>query len=398
MIDCDVVVAGAGPVGTVAAFALARAGLTVLIAEAGETCAEDLRASTFHPPTLEMLDDLGVLDELMPQGLIAPVYQYRVRATNDVLSFDLSELADMTRYPFRLQAEQFKLSRLLVDKLSGMKVADVRFQHRIVHFTQDDDGVTVAFETPTRIEHVRARFLIAADGANSIVRKWLDVTFDGFTYPEKFLCLSTTYPIERHFEDLALVNYVADIDEWLVLLRVPSLWRVLLPAPETDSDAKLRSDATKSAVFERLVDDGDVETAHRTIYRVHQRVAERYDHGRVLLAGDAAHLNNPLGGLGMNSGIHDALNLTERIVRIVADGADAASEFAQYDRQRRTVMREFVQTQTVQNKAMLEQGGMAARNAHYEHMRAVNADDGKRRAYLLRQAMFTSIADAAAIP
>lgn len=397
MIDTDVIIAGAGPVGTVAAYALAQAGLRVMVAEAGATCAEDLRASTFHPPTLEMLHELGVLDELMVQGLIAPVYQYRVRSTGDVLAFDLSELADITPYPFRLQAEQFKLARLLVARLEAMRGVEIAFQHRVVHFMQDAEGVSVAFETPNAIEHRRARYLIAADGANSIVRKWLNVQFDGFTYPEKFLCLSTDYPIERHFENLAHVNYVTDDKEWLVLLRVPALWRILLPGPEDASDDALRSDENKTAVFERLVGDGAIATAHRTIYRVHQRVAERYDHGRVLLAGDAAHLNNPLGGLGMNSGIHDAMNLTARLVRIIQEGADAAAELGQYDRQRRTVMHNFVQAQTIANKRMLELGGEAARNAQYEQIRAINHDDDQRRDYLMRQSMFTSIAEAAAI-
>ncbi len=397
MTDYDVVISGAGPVGTVAAYALAKAGLKVLIAEAGATCAEDLRASTFHPPTLEMLDELGIYEELKPLGLEAPVYQYRVRDTGDILSFDLSELGDITPFPFRLQAEQYKLSRLLIGRLEQMAGADVRFEHRVVHFNQDADGVTVAFETPTDIVRVRSKFLIAADGANSIVRKWLSVRFDGFTYPEKFLCLSTEYPIEQHFENLALVNYVADPSEWLVLLRVPSLWRVLLPAPESESDVDLKSDAKKERVFADLVGDPSVKTAHRTIYRVHQRVAERYDHGRVLLAGDSAHLNNPLGGLGMNSGIHDAVNLCKRLIRIVLDTADAPSELAQYDRQRRTVMHDFVQAQTVANKRMLEQVGVAARNAHYQSMRAVIDDPVARRGYLMKQAMFTSIADAAAI-
>lgn len=397
MNDYDVVISGAGPVGTVAAYALAQAGLKVLIAEAGATCAEDLRASTFHPPTLEMLAELGIYDELKPQGLEAPIYQYRVRNTGEILSFDLAELADITPFPFRLQAEQYKLSRLLVARLEKMANADVRFEHRVVHFEQDGEGVTVAFETPTEVVRVRSKFLIAADGANSIVRKWLSVRFAGFTYPEKFLCLSTEYPIEEHFENLALVNYVADPSEWLVLLRVPSLWRVLLPAPESALDSDLKSDAMKERVFQDLVGDPTVKTAHRTIYRVHQRVAERYDHGRVLLAGDSAHLNNPLGGLGMNSGIHDAVNLCQRLIRIVLDKADAPAELAQYDRQRRTVMNDFVQAQTVANKRMLEQTGAEARDAHYQAMRAVIGDQDALRSYLMKQAMFTSIADAAAI-
>jgi 3-(3-hydroxy-phenyl)propionate hydroxylase len=397
MMDVDVIIAGAGPVGTIAAYALAQAGLQVMIAEAGSTCAEDLRASTFHPPTLEMLQKLGLLDDLAAQGLAAPVYQYRVRSTGDMVAFDLSELADITPFPYRLQAEQFKLARLLVARLEAMPNVEIAFQHRVAHFSQDADGVSVAFETATAIEHRRGRYLIAADGANSIVRKWLNVQFEGFTYPEKFLCLSTAYPIEQHFPGLAYVNYVTDEKEWLVLLRVPTLWRVLLPAPESEADEALRSDANKAEVFERLVGDPDVVTAHRTIYRVHQRVAERYDHGRVLLAGDAAHLNNPLGGLGMNSGIHDAMNLTDRLVRILLEGAEASAELSQYDRQRRSVMHNFVQAQTIANKRMLELGGAAARNAQYEEVRAISRDDDKRRDYLMRQSMFTSISDAAAI-
>jgi 3-(3-hydroxy-phenyl)propionate hydroxylase len=398
MSDFDVVVAGAGPVGTVAAYALAQAGIRALVLESNPACIEDLRASTFHPPSLEMLDELGVLDELLPQGLKAPLYQYRIRKTGEILGFDLTELGDMTKFPFRLQAEQWKLARLLADKLAAHPKGEIRFSRRVVHFDQDADGVTVNIESPTEIETVRAKYLIAADGANSIVRKWLNVGFAGFTYPEKFLCLSTEWPLEKHFEALAPVNYVSDPDEWLVLLRVPTLWRVLVPADEHRDDDELKSDGTKRDVFDRLIGRGDeVVTAHRTIYRVHQRVAEHYDHGRVLLAGDAAHLNNPLGGFGMNSGIHDAMNLVDKLKRILLDGAAPEPLLALYDRQRRTVMNNFVQAQTIRNKQAMEQREPAARAQHYEEMRAINRDPDRRREYLYAQAMFRSLDDARAI-
>lgn len=398
MSDFDVVVAGAGPVGTVAAYALAQAGISALVLESNPNCIEDLRASTFHPPSLEMLDELGVLDELLPQGLKAPLYQYRIRKTGEILGFDLTELGDMTKFPFRLQAEQWKLARLLADKLAAHPKGEIRFSRRVVHFEQDADSVTVNIESPTEIETVRAKFLIAADGANSIVRKWLNVGFEGFTYPEKFLCLSTDWPLEKHFEALAPVNYVSDPDEWLVLLRVPTLWRVLVPADEHRPDEELKSDDTKRDVFNRLIGRGDeVATAHRTIYRVHQRVAQRYDHGRVLLAGDAAHLNNPLGGFGMNSGIHDAVNLADKLKRILLDGAAPEPLLALYDRQRRTVMNNFVQAQTIRNKQAMEQREPAARDRHYDEMRAINRDPDRRRDYLYAQAMFRSLDDARAI-
>lgn len=390
--EVEVVVAGAGPVGAVAATALARAGVDVLLVEAGPCCHEDLRASTFHPPTLEMLQSLDLLEPLLAQGLKAPVYQYRIRATGEVLAFDLSELADITPYPFRLQCEQWKLARLAAARLGDR----VRFSRRVVHFQQDSGGVTVHLEAPTEIEQVRAKYLVAADGANSLVRKWLDVRFEGFTYPEKFVTLSTDRALDAHFKDLAFVNYVSDPQWWHVLLKVPTLWRVLVAASDDTPDEELLSDATKEQVFDRLIGDPSVETRHRTIYRVHQRVATRFDHGRVLLVGDAAHLNNPLGGLGMNSGIHDAMNLAEKLALVLLDGADADELLPRFGRQRRAVTQSFIQEQTKKNKAMIE-ADEAARRPVFAEMADVLKDRDRRRAWMHRQAMFASLEEAAAI-
>jgi 3-(3-hydroxy-phenyl)propionate hydroxylase len=293
----QVVIAGAGPTGTIAAYALARRGIDVLLAEAQPECPQDMRASTFHPPTLEMLDSLDLLAALDPLGLRAPVYQYRNRRSGEVMEFDLTEVADVLKYPYRLQCEQWKLSRLICARLADQPHAEMLYSHRAVHVAQDGGSVTVALEGPHAITHVRADYLIAADGANSLIRKWLGISFGGFTWPEKFLTLTTHLPVERYFDRLSYVNYVADAAEWCVLLRVPSLWRILVPAAETDSDAFLRSDEKKNAVFGGLFgNDGlRAETTHRTVYRVHQRVAESFRGGRILLVGDAAHLNNPLG-------------------------------------------------------------------------------------------------------
>ena len=118
------------------------------------------------------------------------------------------------------------------------------------------------------IKHYRADYLIAADGASSIVRKWLGIEFEGFSYPEKFLCLSTKWPLEEHFSNLSYVNYISDPDEWVVLLRVPTVWRCLVPADMNAPDEELTADANKNAVFERLIGEGPaIETEHRTIYR-----------------------------------------------------------------------------------------------------------------------------------
>lgn len=393
----QVVIAGAGPVGCVAATYLARQGIDVLVAEAHGDSAQDLRASTFHPPSLEMLDELGFADKLIEMGLKAPVYHWRDRRSGETYAFDFAELAGDTKFPFRIQCEQYHLAKMLSERLSELDAVQMLFDHRVVYFQQDDDGVDVTLEHATGLRHVRADYLIGADGANSIVRKWLDIEFDGFTYPEKFLCLSTERPIEQDIPNLAHVNYVSDPDEWLVLLRVPTLWRVLVPANDGDVNGDLLSDEKKNKVFEGLVGDGEgVVTRHRTIYRVHQRVAKQFRVGRVALVGDAAHLNNPLGGFGMNSGIHDAFNLCEKLVAIIkGKGDDALLDL--YDRQRRTVTHAFTQQQTIENMALMRAGQNEAHQIRLDTMRTLATDPDKRRAYLLRQSMLTSLQDAAAI-
>jgi 3-(3-hydroxy-phenyl)propionate hydroxylase len=395
--NAEVLIAGAGPVGSVAAFILAQAGIDVILFEAHPTSPEDLRASTIHPPTLEMLDELGMAEELIGQGLKAPVFQYRNRASGEILAFDLGELADMTRFPFRLQCEQFKLARALAQRIDALPHGRTLFGRRVIAFDQDETGVTAYVESPYEIETYRAKYLIGCDGANSIIRKWLGIGFDGFTYPEKFLTVSTKWPVEESFDRLAYVNYIADPDEWVVLLRVPELWRVLVPASEQESDAYLLSDEKKNLMFANLVgEDSRVETAHRTIYRVHQRVAKNYRQGRVLLAGDAAHLNNPLGGLGMNSGIHDVWNLCPKLIAILRDG-ESEELLDLYVRQRRAVMLEFVQAQTIKNKEDMESKDQSVQARRQAEMERVLKDEDRRRDYLLTQAMFKSRAREAAI-
>ncbi len=393
-----ILVVGAGPVGAIAAYRLALAGLDVALLESDSSHPEDMRASTLHPPTLAMLNELGVLDALEAQGLRAPIYAYRNRRTGNVLAFDMAEISDLTPYPYRLQCEQFKITRLLTPLLAKLPNAEVHFSRRLASFEQDADGVTAHFEAPLEIETWRADYMIGADGANSIVRKWLNVPFSGFTYPEKFLTLSTEYPLERDIPNMASVNYVADPDEWCVLLKVPQFWRVLVPVTDDRSDEDIVSDANKTAIFSRLIGAEaaeKLETAHRTIYRVHQRVAERYREGRVLLAGDAAHLNNPLGGFGMNSGVHDAWNLCDKLIAI-DKGGDAEALLDLYERQRRTVMQEFVQAQTIKNKQTMESSSGDVTAMEQELSGLLN-DKEARRAYLKKQAMLSSLEREAAI-
>ena len=396
MLTADVVIVGAGPVGTVAAYVLAEKGVEVILCETGPGCAQDLRASTFHPPTLEMLDKIGIADEIIDYGLKAPKYHFRERQTGEFIEFDMAEISDHTKYPYRIQCEQHVMAGKLAKRLQAHPNATLLFNHRAVSFSQDDDSVVSAFETPLSIEQIKSKYLIGADGGNSIIRKWLGGEFGGFTYPEKFLCMSTTRELKDYIDDLVYVNYISDPQEWLVLLKVPSVWRILLPADESVDDQVLLSDETCDAVFSRLIGETGVDTAHRTIYRVHQRVVTRFNHGRVFLAGDSAHLNNPIGGFGMNSGIHDAWNLHEKILCCLEKGHDH-DLFDLYDRQRRTVTNNFIQAQTIHNKQLLEHSSEMKHTQRFEQMKAIQADPEKRHDFLLRQSMFGSLREANSI-
>ena len=393
----EVLVVGLGPVGAVGALFLAQNGIEVVALEVNSRSATDLRASTFHAPTLEILHHMGVSDTLFGQGLRAPVYQFRDRQSGEVFAFDLGEIADRTAFPYRIQCEQHRVTEEVVAKLALLPNATVRYRARLLYLEQDASGVTAYVDTGAAVECYKARYLMAADGANSVARKVLDLGFPGFTYDEKFLCLSTEYPIEQAFEDLSYVNYLSDPDEWMVLLRVPGLWRILVPASEQRQDEELLSDANKDAIFERMLGQSvPVTTRHRTIYRVHQRVCERFHVGKVGLVGDAVHLNSPMGGFGMNSGIHDAINLGGKLVDILRNGADDRL-LGLYERQRRTVTLSFIQTQTIENTRMMREGWGAQRHERRLAMSRLMNDAAARRAFLLKQSMFTSLEDAAAI-
>ena len=136
----SVIIAGAGPAGCAAALYLAQNGIPVTLLEGQATLPLDLRASTFHPPTLDMLASLGVTEKLIPQGLIAPTYQHRDRRSGEAAIFDLGVLKGETDHPFRLQVEQFKLTQLICDMLEDYPHATVRFSRQVIGFRQNAQG------------------------------------------------------------------------------------------------------------------------------------------------------------------------------------------------------------------------------------------------------------------
>ncbi len=397
MKSAKVIIIGAGPVGTFAAYCLAEYGIETLVLESESTCETDMRASTFHPSTLKYLDNLNLADELIEKGLKAPIFQYRIRSTDEVLEFNLQELDDVLDFPFRLQCEQYKFARMLAGKLDRHRHSSVLFNRKLINFSEGNNKVTLDVDHHGTNEQYQCDYLIGADGANSIVRRNLGIEFSGFTYEEKFFTLSTQKPLENYFSNLSYVNYVSDPEEWFVLLKAPSAWRILVPVPQTLDDKAIKSNDYVSDIFTRVLNSCDpIETIHRTIYRVHQRVVNKMRYGRIMLAGDSAHLNNPLGGFGMNGGLHDAWNLAEKLDGIINHKKDQ-DLLNLYDRQRRTVMNDFIQKQTIRNKKMIEETGDANYSSEWMRMRNLHENENERRDYMLRQSMTQSLINEAAI-
>jgi 3-(3-hydroxy-phenyl)propionate hydroxylase len=315
-----------------------------------------MRASTFHPPTVEMLYALGVGEEAVAKGLKVDRVQYRDRRTKEVAEFNIDTVADETSIPFRLQLEQWEFCEIGHAALGKYPNVDIRMHHRLSYFEEHAEGVTVHVEAPDKMTKIEASFVVGADGAHSTVRKILDIPFSGFRYDERFLVCSTDFQFEEVFDNLSWVNYVSDPDEWCVILRTNRNWRVLFPV--TDASMTDKDVVGDTFVQERLQHlhprKENYVTLHRSLYEVHQRVADSFYKGRCVLVGDACHVHNPLGGMGMNGGCHDAWMVGMKLVAILKLGANYLTEFADYDLQRRELAQKDIQRYTIENKKQME--------------------------------------------
>jgi len=395
-----VIVSGGGPVGLVAALALAEKGVNVVVLEACAEIPTDLRAGTFHPPTVEMLDTLSIGQELLKLGIKVSEWQVRDRKQGLIAQFDLGMIAGETSYPFRLHCEQHKLSRLAYQALQRFPNARVLFGHECVSFTQDEECVTVQVTSDGVTRNMQASYLIGADGVRSIVRKTANIEFEGFTWPERFLVFATTFDLKScGFTGNA---YIADPDEWAAIFvqphnGPPGIYRIAFPIqPDQTDEEVLSDDYVQSRIQGFLLPDQTYDIPYRSVYRVHQRVAKSFRSGRILLAGDAAHVNNPLGGMGLNSGIHDAMNLAEKLTRVLLNN-ESTTLLDLYDRQRRLTNIEYVQAITIRNKKMLEERDPEIRAQRSQEMRDIASDPEKHRAFLMNSSMINSVRRAAQI-
>jgi 2-polyprenyl-6-methoxyphenol hydroxylase-like FAD-dependent oxidoreductase len=396
-----VLIAGGGPVGVVAALALARQGIPVHVFEAEARVNDSPRAATTHAATLEMLAELGLVDEVIRRGLIEPKFRIWDRASRElIVEFDFGLLARDTRFPYVVQCEQHRLANMTIDRLRNFAHVAFDFRARVSAVEQLDGHVEATIESPSGARKVSGSYLIGADGGRSTIRKAIDIAFEGYTHPERFLVLTTSFSFDAQYAQCSR-NYFSDPDEWCALFKVTGddgngLWRVLFPTRLDESDAQALDDEAVQGRLQRFFPKrGPYPVVHRNLYNAHQRVAASFGRGRVFLAGDAAHVNNPLGGLGLNFGIHDAVVLAGLLGRVLCAGA-APLVLDQYDRHRRPLNVEYVQQQTIANKKRLEEKDPVLRAENNAALRRTAADPAAHRAYLLRASLIDSVRKRAA--
>ncbi|HTX62535.1 MAG TPA: NAD(P)/FAD-dependent oxidoreductase [Acidimicrobiales bacterium] len=389
------VVVGAGPSGAFAALAAAERGFRVTLLEAAERIDRAPRAATFHPSTLEMIEGLGIMDDFVRVGLVARYFDFWDKPSHSLIArFDHDVLREDTRFPFVAQVEQHKLVDLILRRLESNPDVVVHRGARAVSLTQDEKTVTVGAKGSEGGMEVTGDWLVGADGGRSTIRAALGVEFDGYTWPERFVVLTTTFDFEAAI-GCSYRSYFADPDGWANVFKVAGddlrgRWRVVSATEPDESDDEALGDAASARRLRALSADAGVEhIEHRNLYKVHQRVASKFRVGRAFLVGDAAHVNNPIGGLGLNCGIHDVAEL----IGLLAEARDTECESVveKYEPRRRAINIRYVQEQTVDNKRRLEEQSAEERAQRRTELERMAADPSRQREFLMRTSLLGSL-------
>jgi 3-(3-hydroxy-phenyl)propionate hydroxylase len=395
-----VIVVGAGPVGLCLALALAQQDVAVTLIEqlSDDKFLDQVpRAGSNHPATLELFERIGLYEKLEPRGIVAPKFHYWDRQEGRLIAeFDHALLKDDTRFPYVLQCERIKIIEEALAMAKAHPLIAVRMATTLASFRQDADGVHAeVINEAGEAETLSGRYIVSAEGARSIVRRELGIEFEGFTYPERTLNIEVAYDFRKH--GYTERNYISDPVEYSNLFHwkgPPDRWRIHFPTDPNEDETALTQPAAMQARLKRFLPlDRDFDICGCNLYAVHQRVAQKFRVGRGILAGDAAHVNSPIGGMGLNSGVHDAFNLADKLARIVRGEADE-SELDRYERQRRHIAVKHTQAQTIRNKRLLEERDPTVRRRTHDELRRSAEDPALARKFLLRTSLIESLREA----
>jgi 2-polyprenyl-6-methoxyphenol hydroxylase-like FAD-dependent oxidoreductase len=366
-------------VGLTAALLLAEAGIAVTVLEKRPSLSAASKASTFHPPTLAILDRLGVLDEVLHRGQTVDRVQYRTAEDGVFAEFPLDSLRGETAFPFRLHLEQAWLTPIILERLRAHAHVRVLFDTEVVDVSQPNGQVLAHIRSNGTDDIVGGAFLLGADGSRSDVRRALGIDFEGADYPDKVLRVMTEDDLNALLPGIAPVTYLHHDGKSLSFLRMVDCWRIILRVPkDVDDTTALDPDWILARLQDVLPRCRRLPVvAMKDVYGVAKRVAARYRDGRVLLIGDSAHVTNTRGGMNMNCGLHDASAVANAIIAAVRDDDTEAVDTAIDERRR--VATQMLIPRTDRNVA----GG----EAWLEHVQTMAADPARALAYLRTAAM-----------
>lgn len=374
----DVIVAGGGPTGFITALGLAQAGANVLVIEAEDAVVDSPRAAVYHWSTLDGLERLGIREEAEQAGFPKRDYLWLVRKTGERIEYDLSVLDGRTAFPYNIHLGQDRLAKIACDRLASMPNAEIRFGTTLTALAQDEESVRTAVESPDGREFLEARYLVGADGAGSMVRKGLGLTFEGMTWAERFVATNVYHDFES--AGYGLATMVID-EEWgavIVKIARDGLWRCTY-MEDASLPERTFLERVPEAYAHLLPGDGGYTLDRAAPYRMHQRCAETFRKGRVVLVGDAAHVTNPTGGLGLTGGLFDAFALWPTLAAVLLDGADPAL-LDRWAEDRRITYLQKTSPQAITNKRLVFHacGGGAQLDMALEGMRAMATDPDVR--------------------
>jgi 2-polyprenyl-6-methoxyphenol hydroxylase-like FAD-dependent oxidoreductase len=318
----DVAVVGAGPTGLALAAALAQRGIRVGVVDRQAAGANSSRAAVIHAHTLEAMEAIGVSADLVKRGIRARKFTIRDR-DRVLVPVPFDHLA--TRYPYTLMVSQAETEAVLRDRLATLGVS-VRWNCAVTRVDADVDSARISLDDGGAI---RARYVVGADGMHSKVREYAGIAFDGGKYDESFVLADVKLDGDVPSDEVILYFSPAGM---VVVAPLPDGWHRIVatldeaPPTPTLADVQALLD-TRGPIAVR-------EILWSSRFQVHHRLAQHYVNGRIVLAGDAAHVHSPAGGQGMNTGIVDGLRLAEALAGALAGDGQA---LARYEAERRPV-------------------------------------------------------------
>ncbi|GHE80656.1 hypothetical protein GCM10017786_08570 [Amycolatopsis deserti] len=375
----DVIVVGAGPVGLLTALGLSQAGLDVTVVEAEPALNDSPRAISYLWFVFDLLDRLGIMSDVDNAGLRSTTgMTLRVLRTGEQITLSFDVLEDLTPRPYVIELGQDRFGAIVLEHLLARPGASVHWNTRVTGLTQDDDEVRLTAEGPDGPHEYRSRWVVGADGASSAIRQALGLGYAGTTWPERFVATNVRYDFEAY--GYALTNLVIDPALGAVVAKIDDtgLWRVTY-AEDLDLPVESVLDRMPAYFAKTLPGSQEYELVHHSPYRMHQRAAETFRAGRVLLAGDAAHATNPTGGLGLTSGLLDADVLYPALAAVIR-GEAPEPVLDRYSDDRRRAFLEIASPQASELKRLVYHSTDPDRlESDLAGLRAVAADAAKRR-------------------